>query len=320
MTRCAATAMFFALMVLGPAQADTSLSPSPPRGIKPGADWFVRYDERVTSLLEKMTLAEKVGQMAQADLEHVRDKKHVIAELKLGSVLSGGNADPLEGNSRQAWTDTYNACQEQALSTRLGIPLLYGVDAVHGHSNVIGAVIFPHNIGLGCADDVELMEEIGRLTALEVRATGIQWTFAPCVTAPQDDRWGRTYEGFSEDPERIARLGGAQVRGLQGKLGDPSRVLACAKHFVGDGGTVAERRDSSFEGFDTGLRVRLDQGDTRVDFPTLRRVHVSPYLPCLAEGVGTIMPSYSSWNGVKCSASKELLTDLLKEELGFEDS
>ena len=269
----------------------------------------------VAALLAKMTLAEKIGQMTQPDLDSIKNLSE-IRELALGSVLSGGNADPKAGNSAQAWTDLYNQCQGEALKTRLGIPILYGIDAVHGHSNVLDTVIFPHNIGLGCTDDADLIERISRVTALEIRATGIQWNFAPCVTVPRDDRWGRTYEGFSEDPERVAKLGAASVRGLQtDDLSNPEAVLACAKHFVGDGGTVPEMRRSPFHA-DEG--IYFDQGDARCDAETMRRVHIAPYLPCLEEGVASIMPSYSSWNGIKCTGNKELLTDLLKGELGFD--
>jgi beta-glucosidase len=257
-----------------------------------------------------MTLEEKIGQMTQADLAHLGDLTD-IKKYFLGSVLSGGDSDPTEGNSLAAWTDTYDRCQEKALETRLAIPILYGVDAVHGHSNVLGAVIFPHNIGLGCTRNPELVEEIGRITAEEVRATGTQWTFAPCVTVPQDDRWGRTYEGFSEDPRVCGELGAAAVRGLQGdRLSDPTAVLACAKHFAGDGGT-------SFGTGQHGNKL-LDQGDTRIDEAALRQIHISPYPPTIAAGVGSIMPSYNSWNGLKCTGNKFLLTDVLKNELGFE--
>lgn len=280
-----------------------------------GAPPLTQFDAQVEPLLAQMTLAEKIGQMTQAELSALPDLA-LIAELGVGSILSGGDSDPADGNSLAAWTETYNKCQRAALKSRLGIPLLYGIDAVHGHSNVEGAVIFPHNIGLGCADDVDLIERINRLTALEVRATGIQWTFAPCVTVPRDDRWGRAYEGFSEDPERVTRLGAAAVRGLQGAdLSDPESVLACAKHWVGDGGTSAAVRKSQFQ---EGIGIRLDQGDTQCDLETLRKIHMAPYPPCIAEGVGSIMPSYSSWNGVKCTASHELLTKILKDELGFE--
>jgi beta-glucosidase len=190
------------------------------------------------------------------------------------------------------------------------------VDAVHGHSNVLGAVIFPHNVGLGATRNPELVAQVSRVTAVEMRATGIHWTFAPCVTVPRDDRWGRVYEGFSEDPELVKVLGEAAVRGLQGEdLSHPLSVLACSKHYLGDGGTTwgtgtVARSD--------GTRHPLDRGDTRVDEPTLRRLHLPGYLTTIAAGVGSIMPSYSSWNGTKLSGHKYLLTDLLKDELGFQ--
>src|SRR3712207_4949394 len=166
-----------------------------------------------------------------------------IRTYAVGSLLSGGNSDPKNGavadNSLRAWTDMYDRYQQVAMKSRLGIPVLYGVDAVHGHNNVLGAVVFPHNIGLGCTRSPRLVEAASRVTAEEVRATGIQWTFAPCVTVPRDERWGRAYEGFGESPELAASLGAAAVRGLQGRdLSDPLSVLACAKHYVGDGGTL----------------------------------------------------------------------------------
>lgn len=268
------------------------------------------YDPQVKAILAQMTLEEKVGQMTQPDQEALKDEAD-IENLFLGSVLSGGSSDPKEGNSLEAWTNLYDKYQKRALKTRLGIPLIYGVDALHGHNNVIGAVVFPQNIGLGCARNPELVEKIARVTAEEVRATGIQWTFAPCVAVPQDIRWGRTYEGFSDDPKVVKELGEAAVRGLQSPdLANPLSSLACAKHYVGDGGTT----------FGTGMggKAPLDQGDTRVDEPTLRRLHLQGYLTTIAAGAGTVMPSYSSWNGVKCSASKQLMTDILKGELGFQ--
>jgi beta-glucosidase len=199
---------------------------------------FSAYDQQAKELLAKMTLDEKVGQMIQADFANMRDKTD-IQKYCLGSVLMGGGSDPAAGNSLEAWTDVYDQAQGMALSTRLGIPLLFGVDAVHGHSNVLNAVIFPHNIGLGCANNPDLVEKIARLTAIEMRATGIQWTFAPCVTVVRDERWGRTYEGFSEEPKIASALGAAAVRGLQGNdLGASLSVAACAKHYIADGGTV----------------------------------------------------------------------------------
>lgn len=267
------------------------------------------YDPEVQALLSTMTLDEKIGQMIQAESRELKGPED-IETFYLGSILSGGSDDPKAGNSVEAWTDLYDSLQQRALATRLKIPLLYGIDAVHGHSNVLGAVIFPHNIGLGCTRNPELVETIGRITAKEVRATGIQWTFGPCVTVPRDERWGRTYEGFSEDPALVSLLGAAAVRGLQGTgFGDPLGVLACAKHYAGDGGTAW---GSGKEGHG------MDQGDTRVDEATLRRIHLSPYIPAIRMGVGSIMPSYSSWNGVKCSGNTYLLTTVLKEEFGFE--
>ncbi len=283
----------------------------------PGPAALAKFDDQANAFVAKMTLAEKIGQMTQAEIGAL-GTYDTIAELKLGSIFSGGNSDPKAGNSLEAWTDAYDACQQAALKTRLKIPLVYGIDAVHGHSNVLGAVIFPHNIALGCTRDPKLVEEIARITALEVRATGINWTFAPCVTTPRDDRWGRTYEGFSEDAQLTAELGAAAVRGFQGdRLSDPTRILACAKHFIGDGGTVAEMRVSGSPGFDREHPLRLDQGDVRCDEATLRRLFLPPYKAAVQAGVGTIMPSYSSFNGVKCSANKHLLTDVLKGDLGF---
>lgn len=271
------------------------------------------YDPRVDELLARMTLEEKIGQMTQADLGSLDEDD--VEKYFLGSVLSGGGSDPTPENTFEDWREMYDRLQSRAMSTRLGIPILYGVDAVHGHSNVVGAVVFPHNIGLGATRDAGLVEEVYRATAVEVRATGINWSFAPCVTVPQDERWGRTYEGFSEDPELVAELGEAAVRGLQGEgLGDPLGVLACAKHFAGDGGTAHGTGAAREE----GGNYPMDRGDVRVDEPTMRKIHISPYIAAVDAGVGSIMPSYSSWNGVKSSAHKQLLTDILKGEMGFE--
>ena len=265
------------------------------------------YDPEAKALLARMTLEEKIGQMTQPEQNELKDPADV-ENYFVGSLLSGGSSDPKEGNSLKAWTDLYDRLQARTQNTRLKIPILYGIDAVHGHNNVLNAVIFPHNIGLGCTRNPKLVEQVHRVTAEEVRATGIQWAFGPCVTVPQDIRWGRTYEGFSEDPKLVRELAGPAVRGFQGAgLEDPLGVLACAKHYIGDGGT-------SFGSTRTGL----DQGDTKVDEATLRRIHLPGYLAAIEAGVGTIMPSYSSWNGVKCSASKRLLTDILKNELGFQ--
>jgi beta-glucosidase len=267
------------------------------------------FDAQVKPLLARMTLAEKIGQMTQPDQVFIKDPAD-IERYFVGSILSGGSSDPKEGNSLQAWTDLYDRLQQHTGNTRLKIPILYGVDAVHGHNNVLGAVIFPHEIGLGATRNAALVEKVERVTAEEVRATGIQWAFAPCVTVPQDVRWGRSYEGFSEDPQLVREMAGAAVRGFQGTdLASPLAVLACAKHYAGDGGTA----------FGSGHGGKgLDQGDTRVDEATLRRIHLQGYIAAVQAGVGTIMPSYSSWNGVKASGDKHLLTEILKRDLGFQ--
>lgn len=306
----------------------TACRTTPSADVKP----LSSFDDQVQDLLTEMTLEEKIGQMIQLDQEHLKDPQD-IATYTIGSVLSGGSSDPKAGNSLQHWTDMYDSYQKQALSTRLGIPILYGVDAVHGHNNVLNAVVFPHNIGMGCTRNPQLVREMSRITALEMRATGVQWTFAPCVTVPRDDRWGRTYEGFSEDPAIVAVLGEAAVQGFQGQeLANPLSVAACAKHYIADGGTTAQilEEEAAKDGEtsnnyggegDTGqrgYRVKLDQGNTEIDEAGLRAIHLPPYIDAVNAGVATIMPSYSSWNGLKCSANKYLMTDVLKEELGFD--
>src|SRR5580692_9553575 len=222
---------FAAILSLAAQGCLVALSQSGPRKLS-------SFDSQANALIAKMTLDEKVGQMTQPDQSFLKSDAD-IATYFLGSVLSGGDSDPKEGNSLEAWTNLIDRYQKRALETRLSIPLLYGVDAVHGHNNVLGAVIFPHNIGLGCTRNPALIEKIARVTAEEVRATGINWGFAPCVTVPRDIRWGRTYEGYGESPELPALLAGPAVRGLQGDdLSGPLSVLACAKPYAGDGGTT----------------------------------------------------------------------------------
>jgi beta-glucosidase len=226
----------------------------------------------------------------------------------LGSLLSGGGSVP-PTNHPKAWAEMVDRYQKIALSTRLGIPIIYGIDAVHGHNNVVGATIFPHNIGLGCTNNPQLVEEISRVTAIEVAATGIHWTFAPCLAVPRDERWGRTYEGFGETPDIVQKMSGAAIKGLQSdRLDNPMSILACAKHFLGDGGTK----------WGTGRNNMLDRGDTQVTEKELREIHLPGYLPAIEAGVGTVMASYNQWNGEFSHSSKYLLTDLLKKELGFE--
>jgi beta-glucosidase len=294
-------------LLLGTLLAATAFAPRP-RPPRPHPSSLLAYDARARALLRRMTLAEKIGQMTQADQQFLRDSADV-ERYYLGSLLSGGDSDPPGGNTLRDWRELYERQQRHALRTRLRIPLLYGVDAVHGNSNLLGAVIFPHNIGLGATRDSALVRRVARVTALETAAAGVNWTFAPCICVPQDIRWGRTYEGFSQDPELVARLGAAAVRGLQQAQGPRgTRLAATAKHFLGDGGTRAG----------SGVERGLDQGDTRVDPATLRQLHLRPYRDAIAAGVMTIMPSYSSWNGVKVSGDRYLLTEVLKGELGFQ--
>ncbi len=282
-----------------------------PRNQYPALKSLKSYDASTRALLARMTLEEKVGQMIQAEQNAL--KAGDLEAYHLGSLLSGGSSDPKTGNGVKDWADLYDDLQKQAQRTRLGIPILYGIDAVHGHNNVLGATIFPHNIGLGCTRNPNLVERAARITALEIRATGIQWAFAPCVTVPRDERWGRTYEGFGESPDLARVLGEAAVRGLQGDdLSHPSSVIGCAKHFVGDGGTTYG------SGAPHNNKKILDRGDTRLGETELRDLHMQGYVGAIRAGVATIMPSYSSWNGVKCSGSKRLLTEILKDEMGFD--
>ena len=264
-------------------------------------DSTAAIDARVSDLLSRMTLDEKIGQMTQADNGAIGNNDDILT-YHLGSILSGGGSDPSSGNSALDWANLYDFYQQKALQSRLMIPIIYGIDAVHGHSNVVGAVIFPHNIGMGAAGDSLLSVEEGRITATEMAATGIDWTFAPCVAVPRNERWGRTYEGFGETPELVKKLGSAEIKGLQNdSLNTPTSVVACAKHFLGDGGTTNG----------------IDQGNTEISESELRAIHLPGYIEAINSGVRTIMASYSSWNGVKMHGNKYLLTDVLKTELGF---
>ena len=247
--------------------------------------------ERVADLLGRMTLEEKIGQMTLIEKNSIEAAED-IATYALGGLLSGGGGSPEGNNTAEGWAEMVDGFQEVALSTHLGIPLIYGVDAVHGHGNLSGATVFPHNIGLGAANNPELMVQIGQATAAEMIATGIYWNYAPAVSVPQDVRWGRTYEGYSEDTAIVTRLAEAYLRGLQGDdLSAPETVLGTPKHFVGDGGTAF--------GSSTTDNYLLDQGDTRVDEATLRAVHLPPYEAMIEAGARSIMISFSSWNGEK---------------------
>lgn len=270
--------------------------------------------DRVEDLLVRMTLAEKIGQMTLVEKNSIKDKD--ITDKFIGGLLSGGGGYPSR-NTPEGWSEMVNGFQEYALQTRLGIPLIYGVDAVHGHGNLRGATIFPQNIGLGATRDPDLVERIGQTTAVEMAATGIYWNFAPVVAVPQDIRWGRTYEGYSENTELVSKLGAAYIKGLQNvgsspNLSAPTTVLATAKHFVGDGGTAWGSSDTFIM-----QQFMLDQGVTDVDEATLRAVHLSPYVAAIDTGAMSIMVSFSSWGGMKMHAQKYLLTDVLKGELDF---
>lgn len=282
----------------------------------PYLDSSLSNEARAADLVSRMTLDEKVGQMAQA--ERLGLGEDSVAGLGLGSVLSGGGSVPAD-NTPAGWADMVDGFQTQALSTRLQIPLIYGVDAVHGHNNVVGATIMPHNIGLGATRNPDLVEQAGEVTATEVRATGIPWTFSPCLCVTRDERWGRSYEAFGEDPALVSRLARPAVVGLQGS--DPSdvsganEVLATAKHWAGDGGTAYGSGSGGYQ---------LDQGVTKVaDAAELKQVHLDPYQPAIDAGVGSIMPSYSAvqiGDGpvVRMHENAELNTTVLKGDMGFD--
>jgi len=254
-----------------------------------------------------MTLEEKVGQMTQAERRYLIDEKD-IKDLHLGSLLSGGGSTP-ETNTPSSWADMLDRFQGLAAESRLGIPLMYGIDAVHGHNNVVGATIFPHNVALGATGNPDLVQEIAHITAKEVRATGINWTFDPCVANSRDERWGRAYESYGEDPTLIAALGSAQVAGYQGaSLNSQDAIAACTKHYIGDGAPT----------WSTGENGKIDRGDARISEAELRALHLPPYQAAIEAGTATIMASYNSWNGTKLHGHKYLMTDLLKGELGFQ--
>lgn len=266
-------------------------------------------EARIAELLARMTLEEKIGQLVQADLCCVTPED--VRAYNLGSILVGGNSGP-NGNDLSPAPDWLKAADdfyEASVDTTdggVGVPIVWGTDAVHGHSNIIGATIFPHNIGLGAARDPALIEKIGEVTAKEIRVTGQEWTFAPTVAVPQDFRWGRAYEGYSSDPELVASYVGAMVRGLQGPPSNDNLlagpyVIASTKHFLADGGT------------DNGV----DQGDSSISEEELRDIHGLPYGPAIAEGVSTVMISFSSWQGKKMTGNKSLVTDVLKDRMDF---
>lgn len=273
---------------------------------------------RIRQLVDQMTLAEKAAQMAQVDRGSIEPEE--VERLGIGSVLSGGGGNPTP-NTPGAWSSMVAEFDQASRTSRLGVPILYGADGVHGHSNVRGATIFPHNIGLAATGDPDLVERVYRATAVEMAATGVRWNFAPTLAVALDPRWGRTYESFGDDPVLVSRLGSAAIRGLHGPTPDDSgAVLACAKHFAGDGGTGwrTVKRPEWIDWWDGwGTEWSIDQGDTRCDEATMRRVHLAPYRSALDAGVLTVMASYSAWNGEKVHGHHGLLTDTLKKEMGF---
>jgi beta-glucosidase len=304
----------------GIAAASASTRAQTPAGVANPQSWpqahspgprDAKTEAFVDKLLAQLSIEEKVGQMIQGDISSVRPED--LRRYPLGSILAGGNSPPLDSEDRapaQAWIDTARAFRKVSTQTRPGhtpIPVIFGIDAMHGNSNVIGATLFPHNIGLGAARDPELIRRIGRATAAEVAAAGIDWAFAPTLAVPQDDRWGRTYEGYAEAPDVVRQYADAMVRGLQGEPGAGSLlqqgfVAASAKHFLADGGTT--------DG--------LDQGDASLSESELIRVHAAGYLAAIDASVMTVMASFSSWQGVKMHGNRSLLTDVLKQRLGFD--
>ncbi|XAR60231.1 Glucan 1,3-beta-glucosidase [Bertholletia excelsa] len=266
-------------------------------------------NKRIKDLMKRMTLAEKIGQMTQID--RINATVQIMKDYSIGSLLSGGGSVPLPHATAEDWVNMVNEFQKGSLSSRLGIPMIYGIDAVHGHNNVYKATIFPHNIGLGATRDPDLVKRIGAATAREVRATGIPYAFAPCIAVCRDPRWGRCYESYSEDPEVVQQMTEI-IPGLQGEIpsssmkgapyvGGKDKVVACAKHFVGDGGTTKG----------------INENNTVTDWHGLLSIHMPGYYDSIIKGVSTIMVSYSSWNGVKMHANRFLITEFLKNTLNF---
>ncbi len=259
-------------------------------------------DAQVQKLMKTMTLEEKIGQMTQIDYEAVKNTPEDIIKFNIGSILWGGSSE-IADISPKGWADCYDSLQGLTEKTRTKIPILFGIDAVHGHNNVDGAVIFPHNIALGATRNPKIVEQAAFITAKEMKATGIQWAFAPCVAVARNERWGRTYESFGEDQELVRVLGVAHVKGLHGTdLADKNSVLACVKHYMGDGGTTNGK----------------DQGNTEVDEATMRAIHLPAYIDAVNAGAFSIMASYNSWNGNKMHGNRYLINDILKGELKFQ--
>ena len=293
------------------AQANSSALADPQRwpakGLAAALDPAI--EQQIDALIARMSLEQKVGQIIQADIASATPED--VRRYHLGSILNGGNSTPTGEYNAPAskWleaADAYYAASMKPQGDLPRIPVIWGSDAVHGHNNIVGATLFPHNIGLGAANDPDLMRRIGEVTAIEMRVTGLDWTFAPTLAVVRDDRWGRTYEGFGETPDIATSYAAPLIEGLQGKLGDDdwlrgSHIVATAKHFLGDGGTAGGK----------------DQGDARIDEGRLRDVFSPPYLPAIDAGVQSIMVSFSSWNGAKMHGNASLLTGIVKDRWNF---
>jgi len=259
------------------------------------------YEAQIAALMAKMDLDQKIGQILQPERQFITPEE--VRRYHIGSVLSGGGSVPGDNRPEDwiAMNDAYWAASMQEGTDHLPIPLIYGVDAIHGNTNVIGAVVFPHNIGLGAGHDPDLLERVAAVTAKEIAATGVDWTFAPTLAVARNDHWGRTYESYSEDPSIVCEYAPRFVKGLQGDFSE-DKVIACAKHFIGDGATLHG----------------IDQGDMCISEEELRLLHLPPYKAAVDAGVQSVMVSLSSWYGAKCHGHKYLITDLLKGELGFD--
>jgi len=274
-------------------------------------------EARVEDLLKRMSLEEKIGQMTQVERFSIQPGD--ITKYYIGSILNGGGGAP-SSNTPQGWYDMVQGYQEEALKTRLKIPMIYGTDAVHGHGNMKDSTVFPHSISLGATNNPELVEKIGRATAEEILASGIPWNFSPVLAVVQDVRWGRTYEGFGEETELVTRLGTAYLKGMQNLQADDSPTqgqtlftLATPKHFLGDGGTIwASSRQNIMN-----TRYMLDQGNMQIPEEVVRKLYLPPYQSTVDAGAMSVMASFSSWKGTKMHAQQGLLTNVLKGELGF---
>ena len=313
LTACCGVLVAYGTVRPGPAPVSQPSPPSNAAGthVASGkAHRDPRIEARVAELLQKLTLEQKVAQMIQADIRYVTPED--VKTYRLGSILNGGGAFP--GNEKHAavsdWVALADRFYDASMDTSGGapaIPIVWGTDAVHGHNNVIGATLFPHNVGLGAAHDPDLVQRIGEATAQEVAATGIDWTFAPTVAVVRDSHWGRSYEGYSERPDIVRAYAGRMVQGLQGTVDTPSfldgnHVLATAKHFIGDGGT----------------NHGIDRGNNRSSEKDLLAIHGQGYVAAIHSGVQTVMASYNSWQGVKLHGHRHLLTEVLKTGMGFD--